>query len=117
MDANEGLRETVDEDKHLRRGPDPRQSLVENPWIDNSKFAMVRWINTRDRLQCVWNWCLIMNVTDNKPGGRKKYCSVTAKCNLKGRVVMKVCNLKPAWRRIQKQLVSNLPAITKSSCA
>ena len=56
MDANEGLRETVDEDKRVRRGPDPRQSVVENPWIDNSKFAMVRWINTRDRLQCIWNW-------------------------------------------------------------
>ena len=56
MDANEGLRESVDEDKHVRCGPDPRQSVVENPWIDNSKFAMVRWINTRDRLQCIWNW-------------------------------------------------------------
>ena len=53
MDANEGLRETVDEDKHVRRGPDSRQSLVENLWIDYSKFAMMRWINTRDRLPCI----------------------------------------------------------------
>ena len=67
MDANEGLSETVDEDKHVRRGPDSRQSVVENPWIDNSKLAMVRWINTRDSLPCIWNWCLVMNVTDNKP--------------------------------------------------
>ena len=46
MDANEGLRETVDEDKQLYRGPDPRQSLVENLWKRNSNSAMVRWINT-----------------------------------------------------------------------
>ena len=49
MDAIKGLRVTVDEGKHLLRGPDPRQSLVENLWIRNSNFAMVRWINTRDR--------------------------------------------------------------------
>ena len=46
MDANEGLRETVDEDKHVLRGPDPRQSLVENLWKRNSNSTMVKWINT-----------------------------------------------------------------------
>ena len=37
---------TVDEGKHLLRGPDPRQSLIERLWKRNSNSAMVRWINT-----------------------------------------------------------------------
>ena len=48
-DVEVRLRMTVDECKHLLRGPDPRQSLVENLWKRNRNFAMVRWINTRGR--------------------------------------------------------------------
>ena len=45
-DVDVSLRMTVDEDKQLYRGPDPRQSLVENPWKRNRNTAVVRWINT-----------------------------------------------------------------------
>ena len=45
-DVDVSLRMTVDEGKQLYRGPDPRQSLAENPWKRNRNTAVVRWINT-----------------------------------------------------------------------
>ena len=54
-------RETVDEDKHVRRRPESRQSVVENPWIDNSM-----WPPPPENLRSRRLHCSVSHQTHNK---------------------------------------------------